>query len=108
VDLQVGVADCRARGDDRELAETLRLAYALWREMRNWIEIKNLRRNARVESLSRYVLDQPDAGAAVDQRRPKFIQPASDGRDDTDTGDHDPAHEEAFSPTTAFTAAAIF
>src|ERR1700687_5985875 len=108
VDLTAGVADRRARGHHRELAEAIELARAPRLEMRIWVEIEDLRRNARAEPLSRDIFDCPDAGTAVDKGRPKLIEPASDGGYDADPRDHDSIHEAAFSPTTAFTASATF
>src|SRR5258708_5840395 len=56
VEIEAGVADRRARGHHRELAEAIELARAPRLEMRIRVEIEDLRRNARVETLHRYVL----------------------------------------------------
>src|ERR1700730_2110457 len=108
VDLEAGVAHRRARRHHCELAETIELAYAPRLEMRIWVEIEDLRRDARAEPLSRDIFDCPDARTAVDKGRPKLIKPAADGGYDADTGDHNSIHEEDFSHTTAFTASATF
>src|SRR5579871_5866670 len=71
VDREAGIANGGARGHDRELGETIKLADPPRLEMRLGVEVDDLRRDARIQAPGRYVLDRPDARSSLDEGGPE-------------------------------------
>src|SRR6516162_985718 len=104
--LQLRVAQCRARGDDGELRETVEQALAPGIEMLGRLEIEHLSRDADIQPLCRNESDRADAGAGFDQGRPECVTGIADRSDHSDSRDDDPIHFDAFAKTSFSTISA--
>src|SRR5262249_20458889 len=104
--LQLRVAQCRARGDDGKLREAVEQALAPGIEMLGRLEIEHLGRDADIQPLSRNESDRADAGAGFDQGGPECVTGIANRSDHSDSRDDDPIHFGAFAATSFSTISA--